>query len=224
VGGRCTSPDRCFADRADAGRRLAAAVADALPARLPGAGPVLAVGLLRGGVLVAAALVQALRERGVAARAAALAVAKVRAPGRPELAVGAVTETVTVRSDVACRIAGVGAAEWAELAAAARGELRARTSRFPGSGELAGAAVLLVDDGLATGSTAQAGLAELRARGAAWRGLAVPVADAAALERVRADADAVVTLVVREPLRAVSLDYVDFGEAGDAEVRAALVG
>jgi putative phosphoribosyl transferase len=209
---------RAFADRDDAGRALAGPVAGVLPPDRP----VVAVGLVRGGAVVGAALVTALRARGLPARLAVLPVAKVRSPGQAELAVGAVTASATVRSDVGCRLAAVDPAGFTSLAARAREELAARRALWPDPGDLEGAAVLVVDDGLATGATALAALAELRARRPAWLGLAVPVADASALARVRPDADAVVAPVVRHPLRAVSLDYADFRAASEAEVRAAL--
>ncbi|MCW2617700.1 MAG: putative phosphoribosyltransferase protein, partial [Modestobacter sp.] len=102
-----------FTDRTDAGRRLVEPVRAVLPAGRP----VTVVGLPRGGVVVGAALVEGLRAAGWAARLDLVAVAKVLAPEHPELALGAVTERATVRSQAAGRLTGVDAERFAELVA-----------------------------------------------------------------------------------------------------------
>jgi putative phosphoribosyl transferase len=204
-----------FRDRADAGERLVEPVAELLPAGRP----VTVVGLPRGGVVVGAALVGGLRARGWTARLDLVVVAKVLAPEHPELALGAVTP----RAGVRCRTAGlVSEQRYADLLAEAHGRLADRAAVLPVPRRPAEEGALLVDDGLATGATAEAGIAELRASGAPWVGLAVPVADAAAWRRVGDQVDAAVTLVVRSPMRAVSLDYRDFTQLTDDAVLAAL--
>jgi putative phosphoribosyl transferase len=207
-----------FRDRADAGRRLVEPVGVALP---PGR-RVTVVGLPRGGVVVGAALVEGLRAAGWTARLDLVVVAKVLAPEYPELALGAVTERTTVRSRTAGLVSGVGDERFADLVADARRRLADRAGTLPTPAPSPDATVLLVDDGLATGSTAEAAIAELRAAGAPWVGLAVPVADSTAWERVRGQVEAAVTLVERFPMRAVSIDYRDFTQLADDVVLAAL--
>jgi putative phosphoribosyl transferase len=208
-----------FTDRADAGRRLVGPVEVVLPRDRP----VVVVGLPRGGVVVGAVLVEGLRALGRSARLDLIVVAKVRAPERPELALGAVTERATVRSEAAGQRTGVDDERFTELVAAARRRLGERAATLPASTLGPGAAALLVDDGLATGSTAEAAVAELRALGASWVGLAVPVTDSRAWQRVRRQVDAAVALLERHPMHAVSLDYRDFTQLADDEVLAALV-
>jgi putative phosphoribosyl transferase len=209
---------RSFTDRTDAGRRLV----DPVSAVLPAGQPVAVVGLPRGGVVVGAALVEGLRAAGRPARLDLVVVAKVLAPEYPELALGAVTEHATVRSDAGARLFGAEDERSAELVAAARRRLADRIATLPPPTSPVGDLALLVDDGLATGATAEVAIAELRVTGAAWVGLAVPVADATAWRRVRAQVDAAVTLVERSPMRAVSMDYRDFPQLDDEVVLAAL--
>jgi putative phosphoribosyl transferase len=207
-----------FSDRRDAGRRLV----EPGDAVLPAGEPVVVVGLPRGGVVVGAALVEGLRAAGRQARLDSLVVTKVVQPDQPELALGAVTARTTARNEVAARLTGTDDARFAELAAAARRRLAERAALLPPSIEPRGTAAMLVDDGLATGSTAEAAIAELRALGAPWVGLAVPVADATAWQRLRPRVDAAVTLLERHPMRAVSVDYRDFTQVADDVVLAAL--
>ena len=207
-----------FTDRSDAGRRLVEPVGTVLPAGRP----VTVVGLPRGGTVVGAALVDGLRAAGWTARLDLVVVAKVLAPEFPELALGAVTEHAAVRSAVACRLAGVDDDRYAGLTADARRRLAERAAALPEPGPPPDGAVLLVDDGLATGSTVEAAVAELRTGQPDWLGLAVPVADATAWQRVRPLVDGGVVLLQRAPMRAVSVDYADFTQLRDDVVRAAL--
>ena len=203
---------RAFSDRTDAGRRLVEPVDAVLPA-----GPVTVVALPRGGVVVGAALVEGLRAAGRDARLDLVVVAKVLAPEHPELALGAVTAHATVRSP-----AWIDDERYADLLAAARRRLADRAATLPAPRRSADGLALLVDDGLATGATAEAAIAELRVTGAPWVGLAVPVADASAWRRVGAQVDASVTVLQRSPMQAVSVDYRDFAQLDDAVVLAAL--
>jgi putative phosphoribosyl transferase len=109
-----------------------------------------------------------------------------------------------------------------ELVGTARRRLADRAAALPAPRRSPADAALLVDDGLATGATAEAAVAELRATGTPWVGLVVPVADAAAWSRVRQLVDAAVALLVRTPLRAVSVDYRDFPQVSDHVVLADL--
>ena len=114
-----------------------------------------------------------------------LVVRKLGAPMNPELAIGAVGEGgVTLVHDEALTRLGIGAAELDEIAESARSELDRMVKRLRGSSEpasLAGRTVILVDDGIATGSTAQAAVRVLRERGAERIVLAVPVSSREAI-------------------------------------------
>ncbi len=210
-----------FADRHDAGRQLAARLTD--PARAPAVpldGGALVLGLPRGGVLVAAEVAAAL-----GAELDVVAVRKLGAPARPELAMGAlaaVGEVVEVAvAEVRARVdAGAAAAvRRAELAELHRRRAAYRGDRAPPA--VAGRTVVLVDDGLATGATMRAALAAVRRAGpAAVVVVAVPVC----APGVALDADAVVCLVAPRPFGAVGRWYADFGQVTDDEVRAALAG
>jgi putative phosphoribosyl transferase len=207
-----------FRDRSDAGHHLVGPAAAVLPAGQP----VTVVGLPRGGVLVGAALVEGLRALGWTARLDLVVVAKVLAPEFPELALGAVTAHATVRSRATGSVPGVDDARYAALTADARRRLADRAARLPEPGAPAHGSVLLVDDGLATGSTVEAAIAELRAVHPGWLGLVVPVADATAWARVRPLVDGGTALLQRTPMRAVSVDYADFTQLDDHVVREAL--
>ncbi|WP_171058293.1 phosphoribosyltransferase family protein [Modestobacter altitudinis] len=207
-----------FRDRSDAGRRLVGPAA----AVLPTGRPVTVVALPRGGVLVGATLVEGLRALGWTARLDLVVVAKVLAPEFPELALGAVTAHATVRSSAAGQLTGMDDARYAALTADARRRLAGRAAALPEPHAPADGSVLLVDDGLATGSTVVAAVAELRSGHPGWLGLAVPVADATAWARVRPLVDGGVALLQRTPMRAVSVDYADFTQLDDDVVRDAL--
>ena len=202
-----------FADRRDAGRRIA----DALRAREltePGA---IVAGIPRGGIVVAAevARVTGLPLRAVLAR-------KVGAPGRPELAIGAVGPDGTAHFDAnLVRRLRVGP-EWLERAAdAARAELAERAARLPGvfaADELAGRTVIVVDDGVATGATAEAVGTWLGHAGAGRRVLALPVGPTDTLRRLADSYEEIVTLARPARFLAVGQWYRDFAQTTDAEV------
>jgi len=154
-------------------------------------------------------------------------VRKLGAPGRPELAVGAVDEAGWTH--VAPHAAAVGAdaayldAERSRQLATIR-ERRARYTPLRPPIDPAGRVVIVLDDGLATGSTMIAALHGLRARGPARLVCAVPVAPPDTLRRVAADADGVVCLDSPPWFEAVGQFYDDFAQVGDDEVIAALAG
>lgn len=87
---------------------------------------------------------------------------------------------------------------------------------------LDGATVIVVDDGIATGTTVRAALKALRRGGAARVVLAVPVAPAETLARLRPEVDEIVCLATPSPFRAIGCHYADFHQVSDAEVMAAL--
>jgi predicted phosphoribosyltransferase len=207
-----------FADRADAGRQLGARLG-ALPR--PGT---LVLGLPRGGVVVAAGVAAAL-----GAPLDLLVVAKLRAPGRPELAMGAVAAVAgavaTVRVEEVVAGAGVADDVFARSRDAAVAGLRRREADLRGGRpgpELAGRPLVLVDDGLATGATVRAAVAAARACRPAVLAVAVPVGAAEPLAALCREVDEVVCLLQPERFRSVDQVYDDFAQTSDAEVRAAL--
>jgi putative phosphoribosyl transferase len=208
---------RLFADRADAGERLADRLAD-----MPWSDPVV-LGLARGGVPIAVRVADTLD--------APLEVAvarKIGAPGHPEFGVGAVTADGPPRYDQRTLAAlELTPDDLREECERQRAEARRRLRRYRQGRDplpLAGREVLLVDDGLATGVTARAALGELRAAGPARLVFAAPVCARESRSTLCAetDADEVVCLLAPPELGAVGLWYRDFGQTSDEEVLAAL--
>jgi putative phosphoribosyl transferase len=172
------------------------------------------LGLPRGGVPVAAVVAEAL-----GAPLDVVVVRKLGVPGQRELAMGAVGEGgVVVRADEVLRLAGVRDEAFAEVLARESAEVERRVARLrPDRARVpvAGRTAVVVDDGLATGSTARAACAVVRAAGAARIVLAVPVAPAGTTVD---EADELV--VVRSPDRfgAVGRWYTDFTPTSEREV------
>jgi putative phosphoribosyl transferase len=204
-----------FRDRVDAGRRLAVAVADVVEAQHVEAPIVLA--LPRGGVPVASEVARALN-----APLDVILVRKLGAPGHPELAMGAIGEDgIRVLNDEVMRAAAVSDSELRTVEARERAELdrRARLYREQRAAEsIAGRNVIVVDDGLATGSTARAAIEVARAHGAVRVLLAVPVAPPDVVQRFAAVADGVVVVETPARLWAIGAWYEDFGQTPDREV------
>lgn len=207
-------PDR-FADRRDAGRRLAA---ELLP--LAGEDPVV-VGLPRGGVPVAAEVARAL-----GAPLEVLAVRKLGAPHNPEYGIGAIAEDGTRVLDAeALAVLGVDNGTLARIATRESGELRRRVGAYRRSGrtlDLEGRMVIVIDDGVATGLTDTAALRSVRRHRPRRLVLAVPVAAPDSVQRLREEADEVVCLLTPALLYGVGQWYDDFSQVSDAEVIAAL--
>jgi putative phosphoribosyl transferase len=200
-----------FRDRADAGRQLAAMLSGLGDAR-----PVV-LGLPRGGVPVAAEVARALH-----APLDVILVRKLGVPFQPELAVGAVGEGgVRVVNEDVRRAAGVVDRDLAAIEAKERATLdrMARTFREGRAPlPLQGRTVVVVDDGIATGSTAKAACQVARAHGASRVVLAAPVIPSATLESLRPVADEIVCVESPEPFFAIGQWYVDFSQTSDDEV------
>ncbi len=204
-----------FQDRSDAGRRLAARLAS-YPLPRP-----LVLGLPRGGLPVALEVAEALD-----AELDVLVVRKVGSPNNPEFAIGAVGEDGVVVLDHAARRQLHLTSEYVDhLAALELKEVDRRVKAYRGGClrlGIAGRNVIIVDDGLATGSTAEAAITVVRHFGAAHVLLAVPVGSAEAVARLSAMADEVVCLETPEPFYAVGQHYHDFSQVRDDEVIAIL--
>jgi putative phosphoribosyl transferase len=204
-----------FTDRADAGRQLAAKLT-----HLRG-GFVVVLGLPRGGVVVAAEVAAAL-----GAPLDVIVVRKLGVPRQPELGMGAIGEDAArvLNSDV-IRLAGISAAELAEVQAKEEAEVSRRGQLYRGDRPrlaLDGRVALIIDDGVATGSTARAACRIARAHGAAKVVLAVPVAPFDWKDRLSGDADEMVCVATPEPFFAIGQFYEDFAQTTDAEVAACL--
>lgn len=152
-----------------------------------------------------------------------LVVGKVGVPFQPELAMGAVAEDeVVIRNDEVIDLAGISQDEFASAIDSAKRELGARVSGYRSAVEPvspAGHTAIVVDDGLATGSTALAALEVLEEVGAATVWLAVPVAPSSSLDMLGHQAERVVVLSAPRHLGAVGNWYDDFSQTGDDEVR-----
>ena len=202
-----------FRDRLEAGRHLAEAlrrtgIVD------PGA---VVLGLPRGGVPVAFQVAEAL-----AVPLDVLVVRKLGVPFQPELAMGAIGEDgVRVENVDVLRSAGLGSTDLAEAERRERPELERRATLYREGRprlDVRGRCAIVVDDGMATGSTVRAACRVLRAHGAARIVVAVPVASQMAVTELRPECDAVVCLEVPEPFYAVGEWYRDFSQTVDAEV------
>lgn len=206
---------RTYADRVDAGRRLAAAV-EHLRDRDP-----VVIGLPRGGVVVAAEVAKALE-----APLDVIVVRKLGAPGQPELGLGAIAEGgVLLLNKPLMRQLGVSKEGLQGTIDAATAELNRRLLAYRGAGEpvqVEGRTVILVDDGLATGSTARAAIGALQHHGAATIVLAVPVGAPSTVRDLERIVDELVCLSAPRMLSSVGQHYEDFTQTTDDEVIALL--
>jgi putative phosphoribosyl transferase len=201
-----------FRDRTDAGRQLAEEVKQRL-----GDEDVVVVGLPRGGVPVA---FEVARELG--APLDVIVVRKLGVPYQPELGMGAIGEDgVRVLNDRVLAMAGVGEGEVAAVERSERAELERRAMRFRSDrprASLVGRSVVVVDDGIATGSTARAACQVARAHGASRVILAVPVAPRSSLASLAEVADELVCLATPEQFFGVGQFYRNFSQTSDEEV------
>jgi putative phosphoribosyl transferase len=200
-----------FVDRVDAGRRLAERLH-----HLRDADPVV-LGLPRGGVPVAFEVARAL-----GAPLDVILVRKLGVPFQPELAMGAVGEDdVLVMNERVTRAVHLSEAEIAEVERRARVEVERRARLFRGGlprPALAGRTAVVVDDGIATGSTALAACRVARAHGAARVVLAVPVCSPDSARRLREEVDELVALETPRRFVAVGQYYTRFPQTPDEEV------
>jgi predicted phosphoribosyltransferase len=202
-----------FRDRSEAGRQLAARLA-----QYAGRPDVLVLALPRGGVPVGYEVVRALH-----VPMDVFIVRKLGVPGYEELAMGAVaTGGVRVLNHQVVQGLGIpdyvidAVAEWEQQ------ELKRRERLYRGQRpppDVRGKTVILVDDGLATGSTMLAAARALRQLGPARIVVAVPVASRDTCELLKSEVDEVVCAVTPEPFYAVGLWYRDFSQTTDEEVR-----
>ena len=204
-----------FGDRVDAGRRLAGRLEHLR------VGPVVVLGLPRGGVPVAAQVARAL-----GAPLDVIVVRKLGVPFQPELAMGAVGEdgarVINPQVVAAAKVtpAELAAVETRERAEVARRALRYRDSRprVPLRGKVA----MIVDDGIATGSTARAACQIARSLGAARVVLVTPVAPPGWQDRIGRDADEKIAVITPAPFYAIGEFYDDFSQTSDEQVVACL--
>jgi predicted phosphoribosyltransferase len=204
-----------FADRADAGRLLGAAVRERVATA---SGAPIVLGLPRGGVPVAAEVAEAL-----SCELDVLVVRKIGYPSNPEVAYGAIgPDGVVVTAsgaagDLDTRFERIRTRELDELVRRER-LYRAGAAAL----DLRGRRAILVDDGIATGATAAAAVRAARGLGAVEVVVAVPVAAPDARDALAALADVVIVLECPADFWAVGQWYRDFGQTSDREVIAAL--
>lgn len=200
-----------FANRTDAGRRLAAALGEYRDHR-----PVV-LALPRGGVVVGHPIAEALD-----CPLDIVVVRKLGAPGQPELGLGAIAEHGSrVVNDELVRYLRISTDALDRVEEREREELRRRVRRYRRNRpevDVHGRTAIVVDDGLATGYTARAAVAAARARGAARVILAVPVGAPDVVDDLGMLADRVVALSAPPNLRAVGFWYRDFAQTTDDEV------
>ena len=201
-----------FRDRADAGRHLLSRLG-----AYKGRPDVLVLGLPRGGMPVGYEVA-----RGLGAPLDVFVVRKLGVPGQEELAMGAiatggvrivnrdVVDYLHIPPDVVDRAAAEEARELERREHSYRGERP--------EPRVEGQTVILVDDGLATGSTMRAAVAALRQQGPARIVVAVPVAAPSTCQELRKEVDEIVCFATPEPFMAVGRFYDDFAQTTDEEV------
>jgi putative phosphoribosyl transferase len=202
-----------FQDRAEAGRLLAQRLR-----RFAGRDDVVVLALPRGGVPVAYEVAKAL-----GAPLHVFVVRKVGVPGHEEFALGAIASggLLVLDEDLVRRL-GIGRAELERAVAAEAQELERREAAYDGTRrppQLEGKTVILIDDGLATGSTMRAAALAVRRQNPAGIVVAVPVAAEETCDEFRDVVDEIVCEVTPKPFRAVGLWYEDFSQTSDEEVR-----
>jgi putative phosphoribosyl transferase len=209
---------RRFADRAEAGRELAARLVQMHLAR-----PIVVLALPRGGVPIGTEVARALN-----APLDLVLVRKIGTPWQPELAVAAVVDgtppDIVIDEEIQ-RSADISADYIEAQAQEELHEIRRRRQvylRGRPPVDVEGCTAIVVDDGIATGTTMRAALKALRRRRPASLVVAVPVAPPDTIEMLASEADQIVCLEQPEPFHAVGLHYGEFHQVGDDEVLAAL--
>ncbi len=208
-----------YADRDEAGGVLA----DQLTG-YAGRDDVVVLGLPRGGVPVAARVAAVLR-----VPLDVLVVRKLGLPGQRELAMGAIAgvgpDVEVVRNDAVLAATDVAPEAFEDVYRRELAELHQRESVYRkrrSRAQLHGRAVIVVDDGLATGSTMRAAVAAVRRQRPGWVVVAVPVGAHQACTALREDVDELVCPWTPEPFIAVGQAYRDFSQTSDEQVRTAL--
>ncbi len=200
-----------FTDRTDAGRQLAGQLE-----HLRGE-PIVVLGLPRGGVPVAAEVARTLH-----APLDVIVVRKLGVPFQRELGMGAVGEGgVEVTDPEVIHMAGVQPLELAAVEEREQAEVQRRAERYRAGRApvpLEGRVAVIIDDGIATGSTARAACQIARALGAARVVLAVPVAPQGWRSRIGEDADELITVATPSGFMAIGQFYDDFSQTSDDEV------
>jgi putative phosphoribosyl transferase len=206
-------PRALFADRRDAGRRLAAALRDYVDQ------DTVVLALPRGGVPVAFEVAAEL-----VAPLDLLFVRKIGAPGHPELGLGALVDGADPQVVLNPEVERIVEPPPGYVDEQVKRELREidRRRRVYLSGrepqDVRGRTVLLIDDGVATGGTMSAALQALEKTGASRLVVGLPVGPPDIVTRLGEDADEVVCLSTPEPFYAVGLWYRDFRQTSDEEV------
>lgn len=203
-----------FFSRAEAGRALGVHLADR------GLQPDVVLGLPRGGVVVGAEVARVLD-----CPLDVLVVRKLGHPQYPEFAVGALAEPdVVILDEPAMARSRVDRPELNRVIELETERLHNYRMKFhrPDGLELSGRAVLIVDDGLATGATAVAAVLSARKQSARSVIVAAPVASPQAVERLAPVADGVIALLVEPEFEAVGHYYEQFPQLEDDEVMALL--
>ena len=205
--------DQVFRDRRDAGRCLAGRLA--AYANRP---DVLVLALPRGGVPVGYEIAHALH-----VPLDVMIVRKLGVPGHEELAMGAIASGgIRVINDEVVRLLTIAESVIGAVAAREQQELVRREREYRGdrpSPSLEGRVVILVDDGLATGSTMRAAIDAVRSQRPARVIVAVPTAAAETCDALRAKVDEVQCLMTPEAFYGVGQWYEDFSQTSDEEVR-----
>ncbi|WP_244122225.1 phosphoribosyltransferase [Burkholderia latens] len=205
-----------FADRADAGRRLAGVLPD-----FAGRRDVVVLALPRGGVPVAYPIAI-----GLLAPLDVLVVRKLAMPFDPEFAIGAIASGGAIHlQHAAIRSMGVTDAQLADVIARETAELQRRDALYRGTRPplpVDGRIAIVVDDGVATGASMRVALQALRERHPARIIAAAPVAPASARHAFDELVDAFVTVSEPMPFFGISQFYARFDQTSDDEVRALL--
>ena len=200
-----------FADRVEAGRLLARELS---LHKLGQDAVVLA--LVRGGVPVGFAVADRLH-----LPLDVIVPRKLGVPWQPELAMGAIAGTARILDERMIRHLSIPEEDIEDTIAREQAEMKRREHHYRGGKpplDLRGQTAILVDDGLATGSTMLAAVRHARSLNAAKVIVAVPVGSAEACGRLRKEADDVICLATPELFYAVGEWYRDFGQVGDTEV------
>ncbi|HEX7483222.1 MAG TPA: phosphoribosyltransferase [Candidatus Bathyarchaeia archaeon] len=200
-----------FVDRVDAGKRLASALKNFSGKK----GIVLAIP--RGGVVVGYMIAKTLN-----LQLDIIIPRKIGAPDNPELAIGAVAEDGTAILDQnLIRYLGVSREYVLEETERQKQEIKRRLKLYrqdASYADIKGLDVIVVDDGIATGSTMKAALASVKNRGASSITVAVPVGPPSTIEELEKMSDRVVCLFTPEFFQAIGEFYKDFSQTSDEEV------